>query len=147
MASWKSNRHKELHYLHIGHSAELPDISHHAPFKAVVCVEDAPGIEKQREISEWLVTTGCRYVVACGKDCGSWCDSVRKANLAMHDIDTMDERDFVMTTGHPHEPLRAVFRYAKNAAKHPKMKLESCVVLHLGEQNRSAEYELIYRRA
>ena len=147
MASWKSNRHEELHYLHLRHSAELPDISRHAPFKAVICVEDTPNLERQHEISEWLVEMGCRYVVTCGEDSASWCDSVRKANLAIYDIDTMDERDFGMTTGHPHEPLRAVFWYAKKMAKHPKMKLDSCIVLHLGEQNRAAEYELIYRRA
>ena len=87
-------------------STELPDVSHHSPFKAVICIEDAPSAERRSEICEWLVAMGCRYVVACGEDCDSWRDSVRQANLAIHDIDTMDDRDFVMATTHPHESLR-----------------------------------------
>ena len=147
MANSLSQHLKPLHYFRLGKSTELPDLSHYSPFKAVISAEEAPTADRQREISRWLVAAGCRYVLACGENCGSWCDSVREANLAVYDIDTMDERDFVMTTGHPHESLRAVFWYAKKMAKHPKMALENCVVLHLGNQNRAAEYELIYRRA
>jgi len=147
MAKWRSGSQKALHYLLVHRSTELPDITHHAPFKAVICVEEAPTPDRQREISEWLVAMGCRYVMTLGENCEAWCDSVRKANLARHDIGTMDECDFVMTTGHPNESLRVVFWYAKKAAKHPKMKLSECVVLHLADRNRAAEYEMIYRRA
>lgn len=136
-----------MRYINIDRSTVLPDISNLAPFKAVVSIEEPPSKERQAEISSWLVDMGCRYVMSCGEGCDSWCDSVRHANLEVFDLDAMDSRDFVMTTGHRHESLRAVFWFSKKAAKHPKVKLKECVVLHLASRHRLAEYEMIYRRA
>ena len=136
-----------MRYVNIHRLTELPDISELAPFKAVISIEE-PAVElRQAEISAWLVEMGCRYVMTRGESCDSWRDSVRQANLEVFDIDTMDAKDFVMTTGHRYESLKAVFWYAKKFAKHPEVELKECVVLHLNNGDRSGEYQSIYQRA
>lgn len=136
-----------MRYLHLHRLAELPDISGHAPFKAVICTEDTVSAQRMEEVSAWLVEMGCRYVMSRGKYSDSWCEAVRRANLETFDIDTMSARDFVMTTGHRHESLRTVFWYAKRMAKHPELEFEECVVLDFGARSRSAEYQGAYLRA
>lgn len=136
-----------MRYINIHRLTQLPDISSLAPFKAVLSIEEPVSEARQAEISAWLVEMGCRYVMTVGDDCDSWCDSVRRANLDMFDIDTMDARDFVVTTGHRYESLKAVFWYAKKTATHPENTFKQCVVLHIASGERSAEYQTIYQRA
>ncbi len=136
-----------MRYINIHRLTELPDIADLAPFKAVISVEEQVSEQRQVEISAWLVEMGCRYVMVCCENCGSWCNSVRRANLELFDIDTMSAKDFVMTTVHRYESLKAVFWYAKRAAKHPEIHFKDCVVLHLANGDRSAEYQSLYHRA
>lgn len=136
-----------MRYINIQRLTELPDISSLAPFKAVISTEAPTDRQRQKEISTWLVRMGCRYVISRGENCESWCQSVRQANLAAFDIDNMHARDFVMTTVHRRESLKAVFWFAKKAAKHPEVDLVRCVVLHVANGNRMAEYQAVYQRA
>lgn len=136
-----------MKYININRLTTLPDISSLAPFKAVLSIEEAVGEERQREISTWLVSVGCRYVMSRGEGCESWTTSVRRANLEAFDIDTMDPADFVMATDHHRESLKSVFWYAKKIAKHPAVELGNCVLLHLGGGDRSSEYHSLYHRA
>lgn len=136
-----------MRYINIHRLTELPDISNLAPFKAVVSIEEPVSEQRQAEISTWLVEMGCRYVMSCGESCESWSDSVRRANLEVFDIDNMSAQDFVMTTGHRYESIKAVFWFAKRFAKHPEIKFKECVVLHLANGDRSAEYLGTYQRA
>ena len=136
-----------MRYVHIRHWTELPDISDCAPFKAIIVAESPVSRQRRAEISVWLVDMGCRYLMSCGEDCESWTDSVREANLAMFDIDSMAARDFVMTTSHPTEPMRWVLWFAKKMAKHPENKFKELVMLHLADQDRSTEYLAMYQKA
>jgi len=136
-----------MKYFNITQSTELPDVSRFAPFKAVVTVEEPVTWHRQEEISLWLVRMGCRYLMSCGEGCESWRDSVRQANLKLFDIDNLGPRDFVMTTAHPHEHLRAVFWYAKKFAKHPEVRFDDLLVIHIAATDRSTEYLAIHHRA
>ena len=136
-----------MRYIQVNRLTELPDISAYAPFKVVLAVEEPVSAERQKEISTWLVEMGCRYVMSCGEQCDSWSTSVRAANLAMFDLETMSAKNFVMTTSHSREPLRSVFWYAKNSARHPELTFDDCVVLHLAGRDRSVEYKGIYEKS
>ncbi len=136
-----------MRYIKIAPGSALPDVSDLSPFKAVLTVEAPVSRARQEEISLWLVEMGCRYLIACGERCQSWNDTVREANLRTIGIDSLEARDFVMTTSHPHESLRAVFWFAKKAAKHPEVQFGETVVLHLSATDRSTEYQAMFHRA
>lgn len=136
-----------MRYINIHRLTELPDISDLAPFKTILLPEDTVSEPRQAEISTWLVKMGCRYVMSRGETCDSWCESVRRANLALFDLDTMSPRDFVMTTRHRYESVKYLFGYAKKFAVHPEVKFKDCVVLHLHHGDRSTEYLSMYQRA
>jgi hypothetical protein len=136
-----------MRYINVNQEAELPDISRFAPFKAVVAVEDRVGRDRQAEISAWLVEMGCRYVMSCGDDCDSWSETVRNANLKGMTIGDLEARDFVMVTAHPREPLKTVFWFAKNAARHPEVAFREFLVIHLAETGRAGEYEAVFQKA
>ncbi len=136
-----------MEYLQLFEDTNLPAVKHFAPFKAVIAIEDVSSHARQIEISNWLVETGCRYVMVCGADCRSWEESIRRANLDQVDINEMEPRDFVMITTHRHEKLRSVFWHAKKHALHTHVKFENILTIHLGQQNRSVEYLAIFDKA
>lgn len=70
-----------MEYLRIGEFGELPDVGRLKPFKAVVIIETSVSQKRQNEVSDWLVRSGCRYMLAWGPGCGSWDDPVDMANL------------------------------------------------------------------
>jgi hypothetical protein len=71
-----------MNYLHLTASGRLPDISALRPFKTVVIVEETVTADRQAAISQWLVESGCRYMMAWGADCRSWDQSMTQANAA-----------------------------------------------------------------
>jgi len=101
-------------YLHIKPETALPDIGALAPFRAVVIVEAVVSPEWQSLVSDWLVRSGCLYMMAWGTNCSSWDDSVDMANVQQFDCGEIPEDGFVMTTWHEKEPLGEVFWFAKN---------------------------------
>ena len=135
-----------MKYLRIHRLTELPDLSGLAPFKAVLSIEEPVSNERQQEICAWLVGMGCRYVMVHGQMCRSWCDAVRRANLTAFDIHGMTAGDFVMVVDHQSESLKAVFWYARKFATHPEYNLKECVIVHIGADDRSSEYESLYYR-
>lgn len=94
----------------------MPDISGLAPFKTILSAEETVSPQRMEEVSTWLIEMGCRYVMCRGEGCDAWCDAVRCANPEIFDLGTMNAKDFVMTTGHRDESLKAVFWYAKRMA-------------------------------
>ena len=136
-----------MQYVQIDDKGTLPDVDDFAPFKAVLAVEDQVGNARRDAVSDWLVGNGARYVMVCGEDCQAWVDAVRAANLRQVDIDSMTAEQFVMITAHHGERLRNVFWHAKKHARHTHLDLQHCLVVHIGEQNRSIEYLSIYDKA
>lgn len=134
-------------YIQLPSNAEPPDISSLNPFKAIVIIEDEVNSEWQNKISDWLVDSGCKYMMAWGLECSSWDDSVDWACIAKHDYEEMPKDQFVMTTWHENETLNEVFFYAKNCALHDIVQLDNLMVLNISTSNKENEFREIYRDA
>jgi hypothetical protein len=121
-----------ISYFQITSNLELPSIDKFAPFKAVVIVDIECEQNWQDEVSEWLVLSGCKYMMAWGKDCSSWDDSVDIADIKLNgdDIDSGP-----ITTWHDDETLSEVFEFCKYSAKRFECELDSTLVIHVSEVN------------
>ncbi len=105
------------HYARIAPGDPLPDIRPLALFKAVIILDADYSDEWQDEVSNWLVESGCRYMLASGPDCSSWDDSVDYAMIARQpDLDETPDDEFVMTTWHNNQTLEDVFWQAQFVA-------------------------------
>jgi len=136
-----------LIYCQLTSSSQLPDISALRPFKTVVIVEDVVTADRQATISRWLVEFGCRYMMAWGKECSSWDDSVNLANLEAFDSEEIPDDRLVITTCHEDEQLKDVFWYSKHTAMHPCFRLNNVLLLHLSPIEREREFSAEYRDA
>ena len=125
-----------IKYLRVEPDFSLPDISDLRPFRSVVIVEDAVTADWQSLVSAWLVKSGCLYMMAWGKKCSTWDDSVDHANLEEFSYGDIPGDRFVMTTWHHKEPLIEVFWYSKNCADHPVVELPNTLILHVSSNNR-----------
>ncbi|MGO1070141.1 DUF7684 family protein [Lysobacter sp. CA199] len=118
-------------YIHLTPESTLPALNIGQPFRAVVIAEQAVSPDWQSQVGDWLVASGCLYMMAWGQDCSSWDDAVDWASLRAFDFgDVPDDRD-VFTTWHTDEPLSEVFWFAKNSAAHPTVALEHDVLVHI----------------
>jgi hypothetical protein len=136
-------------YLRIEPNGPLPDISQHAPFKAVVVLEAIYSSEWQDAVSKWLVDNGCLYMMAWGPDCSSWDNSVDHANMIeFPDFEIPDDK-FVMTTWHNDEPLEDVFWYSQSCATltYDDRELSSAIILHVSANDREAEILDLFERS
>jgi hypothetical protein len=123
-----------LFYLHLPPGSPLPDIGHLSPFRAVVIIEAQVGAEWQGKVSDWLVRSGCLYMMAWGHDCTTWDDSVDIANLEAFDYgDIPADRD-VWTTWHNDWQLGEVFDFCNRHARHPVVELPRVLLLHIALQ-------------
>ena len=125
-----------MEYLHLQPGANLPDIAHLQPFKAILLAELSVGDDWQALCSAWLVKSGCRYLMAWGADCSGWEDAIDFASLDAAHFGKVDDAQFVVTTGHQDESLEDVFWFAKNAAEHPALDLHNTLLLHIAGQPR-----------
>lgn len=118
-------------YLRLQQGSMLPDISSLNPFQSVVVIDEESTAEWQWQVSEWLVKSGCLYMMAWGTSCSSWGDSVDYANLEKFDYGDIPDENFVMTTWHEKVSLAEVFWFSKNSAIHPTVALSNTLILHI----------------
>lgn len=138
---------KPVKYLHLLPDAPLPGLSGLHRFKAVLVVESDVSQMWQWDVCRWLVSSGCRYMLAWGKDCSSWDDAVDEANLERFDYGDIPDEERVMTTWHEDEDMEEVFWFAKNRAKHPVLDLSETVLIHIGDVDRREKFEDSYANA
>ena len=138
---------KAPRYLHLKRGDMPPQLGDVAPFKAAVVVESEVTPEWQEQVSQWLVRSGCRYMMAWGRKCGDWDTSVDLANLAAFGWGEIPGGDYVMTTWHENESLQEMFWYAERCALHPSLELERAYVVHIAPEARAAEILATYRAA
>lgn len=129
---------KALEYLQLYPDETPPHLDDSSPFRVVVVVESDVTPEWQRQISDWLVRSGCRYMVAWGRKCSEWDDSVDEANLALFDFGEIPEDDFVMTAWHADVPLEEAFWFSQWLAMHPTLELQKTYILHISREARPA---------
>ncbi len=120
-----------------------------APYKCVVLIERDVTSEFRQEVSETLVQTGCRYMMAWGKDCSLWDDSVDLADLKRFDYGEIPPEHFVMTTWHTEDKLSDVFEFAKHnaALTYDDVELHRCLVLDISAASREVQIREIYERS
>jgi hypothetical protein len=133
-------------YLRLEPGSMVPNITY-GPARMVVVVEEDVSEEWQARVSDWIVRSGCLYMMAWGINCSSWDDSVDWANIDQFGSESIPEASFVGTTWHDDEPLAEVFWYAKNCALHSVINLERTIILHISKQERSDEFLLAYAAA
>jgi hypothetical protein len=138
---------ESLLYLHLPPDGPLPDIAHPSPYRAVVIIEAQVGTEWQGKVSDWLVQSGCLYMMAWGHDCTTWDDSVDMANLEAFDFDDVPDDRFVYTTWHNDESLGEVFDFCKRLARHPVVELPRVLLLHIAPHSDEARMLDVYMEA
>ncbi|MGJ7915045.1 hypothetical protein ACI48D_06135 [Massilia sp. LXY-6] len=138
---------KILTYLQLPPGSEPPALDHLAPFLAIVLSEEASDELWQADIARWLVASGCRYLLAWGKDCAAWQEMVDDANLEAFDYEDVPEADVVMTTRHEDEEREEVFWFAKHRAAHPSHSFKATVILDISSAGRKDEIEQEYADA
>lgn len=134
-------------YLHLKPEAALPEISRAVPARMVVIAEAEVSAKWQSIVSDWIVASGCLYMMAWGVNCSSWDDSVDIANLENFKFGEIPENHFVMTTWHTAEPLPEVFWFSKNNAFHPTVELQRTVLLHISAEGNERELLAAYAEA
>ncbi len=138
-------REEEVEYFHLLAGSALPSINWR-PRRVVVLVEQRVCSDWQDQVSDWIVESGCLFMMAWGLDCSSWDDSVDHANLRQFDYGEVPEDRFVMTTWHSDEPINEVFFFCLMCASHPTIDLALVTILHIAADERRdeilAEYNL-----
>jgi hypothetical protein len=135
-----------VQYIRLIDGDSFADLQALRPFKAVVISEAVTSRDFKNSVSEWMVRAGCIYMMAWGKECSVWHDTVDEANLAMFDFGDVPVDAFVMTTWHDNDPLSEVFWYAKFAAKHPTLNIRNTVLVHIGSKDHCARLLDEYQR-
>ena len=138
---------KSVEYVQIEPGTTPPTIGASKPFQAVVIIESAVSPEWQSSISDWVVQSGCLYMMAWGENCSSWDDSVDRANIEQFKPVEIPASEFVMTTSHERESMEEVFWFSKNNAFHPTVKLRRTVLVHISLHNKQDELFKAYADA
>lgn len=133
-----------FNYVRLDPSLSLPSIQSFDPFRAVVIIECDTSAEQQHQISTWLVKSGCRYMMAWGKDCSAWDDAVDLANLERFDFGDIPNDQFVITTWHKDQPIEEVLWFAKNCAFHSTVEIQNTLIIHLSETDQSLKLKKLY---
>jgi hypothetical protein len=136
-----------VQYLQIQSSPHHLPLGGRRPFRAVVIIDQSVASEWQEEVSSWLVRSGCLYMMAWGKDCSSWDDSVDLANLKDFNFEEIPDEKFVMTTWHNNEPLEEVFWFSKHSAFHPNIEMQDTLIIHISDQNNEQGLLTRYKNA
>ncbi|MGX5200356.1 DUF7684 family protein [Aliikangiella sp. IMCC44632] len=135
-----------MNYVRIQEGIELPSISGYKPFKAVIVVEETVSENWQSSVSDWIVESGCYYMMAWGMHCSSWDTSVDLANIAQYE-DNIPDDGFVTTTWHEDEPLSEVFWFSKNTAFSEYHDSNEVLVVHISKVDKCDEFTRKYKNA
>lgn len=134
-------------YLHLPAGQSPPTLELARPFKAVLVIEADVTPEWRGVVSDWLVRSGCLYLMAWGRGCREWDDSVDDANLSAFDHKEIPDDSFVMTTWHETDTLSEIFWFCERAAFHPAVALERTLIVHISPAERQEELLQSFRNA
>lgn len=68
-------------FKHLIPDRPIPDFKSNSPYAAVLILEVSTSKDWMYQLSDFLVNTGFRYMMAWGVNCSQWDDSVDFANL------------------------------------------------------------------
>lgn len=132
-----------VEYVHLPAGGDLPDIPCQ-PRRTIVLVEQDCEDKWQDNVSDWIVGSGCLYMMAWGRECSSWDDSVDYATLRKFRDSEISDDDFVMTSWHEKEPLHEVFFFARMCAFHPTIQLPRLTILDIRDEARKSAIVSLY---
>ena len=132
-----------IEYLHLAAGSSLPTCNA-VPRKVILLVEQDVIEEWRARVSEWIVASGCLYMMAWGRECSRWHDSVDIANLERFYFGDVPDEKSVMTTWHEDEPISEVLWYSHHCAYHPVVDLTETMILHIAAQPRRDELLRVY---
>ena len=122
-----------IEYINLKPESKMPEIGTNNPFKAIVIADEEVSPSWQAEVSSWLVQSGCLYMMAWGKGCSSWDDSVDMANIEAFNYEDVPPNRAIITTWHENETLNEVFVFSKRMAVHPTVLLEKVLIVHISK--------------
>lgn len=125
---------RDLHYLHLQPGQALPAVPRHRPCRVVVVIEADVSADWRSAVSDWIVASGCLYMMAWGIECGAWDDSVDWSTIPASKLQTGDH-PLVMTTWHEDESLQEAFFYCEfNAGlSSDGVALDHKLILHVAD--------------
>lgn len=126
-----------LQYLHLRPDEAPPPVGSR-PSRAVIVSDVEVTQDWRNRIAQWLLQSGCLYVVAWGVECEVWHDTVDWTNLEAFDFGDIPDEKFVMTTWHPDEPLSEALWFAGQCAFHPHVKLDETAIIHITNEAEEA---------
>ena len=140
--------HSEVHYVRLDPAEDtLPSISQWRPFNAVVVIQAEYSDAWQERVSDWLVASGCLYMMSWGDDCYSWDESVDWANLRQFNHGEIPDEHFVMTSWHDDQPLRDVLGFAGGCSAHLDDPTRHLLIIHLSRQDEEEGMMMLYEKA
>ncbi len=130
----------EVVYLHLPPGSSLPDWTYRTPFNAVVVATCTVSDDWQDRVSDWLVTSGCLYMMAWGMNCSAWDDTVDHATRKFYEPGKIPDEGFVLTTWYTDASLEEVFWNAQFVGNwtYGDQLLDLTLILDIGAENRSA---------
>jgi len=135
----------KLQYIHLTPDVSPSTLISQRPFSSVVIISEEVTPEWRQEVSEWLVEQGCLCMMAWGKDCSLWDDSVDIANSEAHNWEDIPDGQWVMTTWHDNEPLSDVFWNAHKSNFHPQeVSMDHLVILDIADKARESTMRNLY---
>ncbi|WP_422374868.1 DUF7684 family protein [Roseibium sp.] len=135
-----------FHYLRPGTDDQLRETSVPARFKAIVAIEEELDPKWRNAVCDWLVGSGCFYVMAWGIGCEIFHDCVDETMLDRHDFGDIPDEARIMTTWQEDQPLSEVIWFAKFAAEQSVPVLQDVVLVHLSPVDRRREYVDLFER-
>lgn len=136
-----------IKYLHLKPDEALPALDGLSTFKAIVVIEAESSQLWQWDVCRWLVASGCRYMLAWGRDCASWEEAVDDASLERFDYEDVPQDQSVLTTSHEDEELGEAFWFARHRAHHPALALQDTLIVHIAAEARQEELERLHEDA
>jgi hypothetical protein len=139
----------EVTYLHLLPEGPLPTWAGRRPFNAVVVATCAVSAEWQDQVSDWLVKSGCLYMLAWGVNCSVWDDTVDRATRNLYGPDDIPDDGFVMTTWHTNETLESVFWNAQfnGTWGYDDHSLDLTLIVDIAREDRRIELTNLFRQS
>jgi hypothetical protein len=87
---------------------------------------------EQKDVSDAIVASGCRYAVCAGHGCSSWDESIDLSSVLAELDGKRGGEKLIMTTWHENEPLAEVVEFFFTHTAFDDFVPTSCLVLALG---------------
>lgn len=101
-----------------------------APFACLLYSnQDDATSDEMMSVANWLISSGCRYVVCAGSKCSEWHDIVDTVDI----IRDPDTQNLVMTTWHENETVEDVVWFWLNLTDFEDIAFENYLALLIGD--------------